>query len=218
VVAIKSLVASALVALVLATAALADDPTLRLNPSDQARAARSLLRLSDFGVGWRGGPIEPMTLSGPSCPGFDPKVSDLVITGHANASFRNTRAGVQISLDAQVLESADAVREDFSRTMKPGLAACLEHQFKQGPASFADVTVERLDFPSVGTVSAAYRATILVRRGGKTAKVLSDFVFFGSGRMEYSLNVVAPIRYKPQLVPFEADIARILVKRSARPE
>jgi hypothetical protein len=36
--------------------------------------------------------------------------------------------------------------------------------------------------------------------------------------MEYSLNVVAPIRYKPQLVPFEADIARILVKRSARPE
>jgi hypothetical protein len=218
VVAIKSLVASALVALSLAATALADDPTVRLNSSDQARAERSLLRLSDFGIGWRGGQTDPIKLRGPSCPGFDPKVSDLVITGHANASFRNVRAGVQISLDTQVLESAEAVKEDFARTIKPALVECLEYQFKQGPTTFASVTVEPLDFPSVGSVSAAYRATITVRRGSGTAKVLSDFIFFGHGRMEYSLNVVAPFRYRPQLVPFEADIARILIKRSSRPE
>ena len=30
--------------------------------------------------------------------------------------------------------------------------------------------------------------------------MISDFVFFGDGRLEYSLNVVAPARYRPQLV------------------
>ena len=45
--------------------------------------------------------------------------------------------------------------------------------------------------------------------------MISDFVFFGNGRLEYSLNVQAPARYRPQLVPFEADMARMLVKRGA---
>ena len=35
-------------------------------------------------------------LNGTGCPDFDPKVSDLVVTGHANASFANQRAGVQV--------------------------------------------------------------------------------------------------------------------------
>jgi hypothetical protein len=125
---------------------------------------------------------------------------------------------VQISLDTQVLESAEAVRTDFARTVQPPLADCLEYQFKQGPSNFASVTVDPLDFPRIGSATAAYRATILVRTDGRTARVLSDFVFFGHGRMEYSLNVVAPARYRSQLVPFEADMARILVKRGARPE
>ena len=70
----------------------------------------------------------------------------------------------------------------------------------------------------MGSISAHYRATIVVRAHGRTAKVISDFLFFGHGRLEYSLNVVAPARYIPQLVPFELDMARILVKRAARPE
>ncbi len=191
---------------------------MRIDEADQALAARSLLRSSDFGVGWGGGPTTPTKLHGPSCPGFDPKVSDLVITGHANASFKNSRAGVQVSLDTQVLESPEAVRTDFARTIQPQLADCLEHQFKQGPSNFASVSVEPLDFPRVGTSTAAYRATIVVRNAGRSAKVLSDFVFVGNGRMEYSINVVAPAGYRAQLVPFEADMARILVKRGARPE
>jgi hypothetical protein len=204
--------------LAVATPVLADDPTVRIDDADQAWAARALLRSSDFGHGWRGGMTTPTKLEGPSCPGFDPKLSDLVITGHANASFKNPRAGVQVSLDTQVLESPEAVRADFERTIRPPLAECLEHQFRQGPSNFVSVEVEPLDFPRVGSSTAAYRATIVVRTGGRTAKVLSDFVFIGHGRIEYSLNVVAPARYRPQLVPFEADMARILVKRGARPE
>jgi len=218
VVAAKPLVASACLALLFASAALADDPTVRIRPADQDWAARSLLKMLDFGVGWRGGRTPSRKVTSPSCPGFHPKVSDLVVTGHANASFTNPRAGVQVSLDVQVMRSVDDVRTDFGRTIRPGLADCLEYQFKQGTRNLIGVTVKRLDVPAVGGVTAAYRATLLVRTNGRTATVLSDFLFFGHSRLEYSLNVVASARYRQQLVPFESDMARILVKRASRPE
>jgi hypothetical protein len=173
------------------------------------------LRPKDFPLGWRGGETKPVKLNGTGCPNFDPKVSDLVVTGHANASFANARAGVQVSLDSQVLESAADVRTDFNRTMQPALVDCLAWQLRKGP-NITGVKVVRLDFPRLGAVSAAYRGIITVKtRGGTTAKVVSDFIFIGDGRLEYSLNVFAPARYLPQLVLFEADMVRIIVKRGA---
>lgn len=218
-VAIKPLVASALLALLFAAlvfeaTALADNPTIRINSGDQAWASASLLRPKDFPLGWRGGETKPVKLNGTGCPNFDPKASDLVITGHANASFANARLGAQVSLDSQVLRSAADVRTDFSRTMQPGLADCLAWQLKKGP-NITGVKVERLDFPKVGALVAAYRGIITVKSRGSTAKVVSDFIFIGNGRLEYSLNVFAPARYLPQLVLFEADMARLIVKRGA---
>lgn len=215
-VAIKSLVASALLALLFSAAALADNPTLRIDADDQAWATKSLLRTGDLGLGWRGGVTKSMKPVGPACPGFDPKESDLVVTGHANASFEYRDAGVQLALDSQVLETAAAVRTDFARTIQPPLAECLAYQLRQGPGITA-VKVEQIQFPKVGAISAAYRATITVRTKGRMAKVISDFVFFAKGRMEYSLNLVAPAQFVGELVLLEADIAGILVKRSARP-
>jgi hypothetical protein len=223
VVAIKPLVASTLLALLLASAAVAsstaraDNPTLKINADDQAWATQSLLRPGDFGIGWKGGQIPSVKPVGPSCPGFDPKASDLVVTGHANANFEYPRAGVQVSLDSQVLDSVAAVQKDFARTIQPPLAECLAYQLRRGP-NITAVTVTTLEFPRIGSNSAAYRALITVKSKGRTAKVISDFVFFSNGRLEYSLNVVAPVGYRRQLVPFEADMARMLVKRGARPE
>jgi hypothetical protein len=214
VVAIKPLVASALLALLFAAAALADNPTIRIDADDQAWASGSLLRAGDFPPGWHGGETKPVKLNGTGCPNFDPKVSDLVITGHANASFANRRAGVQVSLDSQVLQSAADVRTDFTRTMQPALADCLAWQLKKGP-NITSVKVERIDFPKLGTVSAAYRGVITVKTRTGTAKVISDFIFIGDGRLEYSLNVFAPAGLLPQLLFFEADMARIIVKRGA---
>ncbi len=206
-----------LLALLLVPAAMADSPTLRIDAGDQTWAMQTLLKSGDFGLGWRGGMTRSTKPAGPSCPGFDPKASDLVVTGHANARFQNPRAGVQVSLETQVLESVDAVRTDFARTIQPALPGCLAYQLERDP-SITAVTVEPLDFPKLGSVTAAYRATITVRVKGRTAKVLSDFVFFGNGRLEYSLRVDASARYSPQLVPFEADMVRMLLRRGARPE
>jgi hypothetical protein len=213
----KSLVAVALLALLLATVALADEPIVRISSADQAKARAALLRRTDFPMGWKGGPTPPAKLRGPSCPGFDPKESDLVVTGHASAVFDYTRAGVRVSLETQVLETASDVRTDFARTIRPPLAACLEQQLLKD-ATVVSAKVEELDFPTIGTVTAAYRATLVMRVGGKTAKFVGDLVFVGHGRMEYSLQVLAPARFTPQLVPFEADMARIVAKRGNRTE
>jgi hypothetical protein len=213
----KSLVAVALLALLLATAALADEPTVRISAAGQAKARAALLRRTDFPMGWKGGPTRPQKLRGPSCPGFDPKESDLVVTGHASAVFDNQRAPVQVSLDTQVLETVADVRTDFARTIQPPLVACLEHQLRKDP-SVISAKVEKLEFPTIGTVTAAYRATLVVRVEGKPAKFVSDVIFVGHGRMEYSLQVIAPARFEPQLVPFEADMARIVAKRGSRTE
>jgi hypothetical protein len=216
VVAAKALLAGTVLALACAASALADNPTVRISKADQAKAEQALLRLADFGVGWSGGAKKPSKLTAPNCPGFNPKESDLTVTGHAEARFTYARGGVIFDQDTQVLESAQAVTTDFARTMRPKLTDCLAHQLKaSGNGEVVKVEVQKLDFPRVGNVSAAYRATITLHAHGHDAKVVSDFVFFGQGRFEFSLNVVAPAFEAAQLVPFEQAMVQKLVSRSA---
>jgi hypothetical protein len=53
---------------------------------------------------------------------------------------------------------------------------------------------------------------MVVRAGGRKVTFISDFVFIGQGRLEYSLNVVAPAVLGGELVSFERSIAQKLVK------
>jgi hypothetical protein len=224
VVASKSLVAAALLALVLAASAAADDHaarddyTVRIDPGDQAWVTRTLLKASDFGIGWRGGLTRPSPPKSPDCPGFAPNVSDLVVTGHAGANFYNPRAKVRVEIDAQVLASGDDVRKDFARTIRAELPHCLEYEWRHSPAKVVSVAVERLEIPRIGTLSAAYRATVVVRTPGGTDTLVSDYLFIGTGRLEHSLNIIGSARYRPQLLPFEIDMAKLLVRRGARSE
>lgn len=212
----KSLLASVVVVLAAASAALADEPTVRISHADQMRAEAALLRQRDFGVGWTGGPRTPSKLTAPDCPGFDPKESDLVVTGHAEARFTYARGLFTLAQDTQVLASRRAVAADFARTIGPKLAGCLAHQLKaSGKGKVVSALVRRLPFPRVGDVSAAYRAVLVVRSHAGLIRIVSDHVFFGQGRIEHSLNVVAPAVEGNQLVTFEAAIAQILVKRGA---
>jgi len=204
-----------LLALACTGAALADNPTVKINAADQAKADASLVTLKDFGVGWTGGPKTPSKLAAPSCPGFNPKESDLVVTGHAEARFTYSRGGVIFDQDSQVLVTPAAVKTDFSRTIQPKLADCLAYQLKSSSrGSVLSVSVHKLALPAVGAISAAYRATLMIKTAtAGTAKIVSDFVFFGQGRYEFSINVVAPASEGGQLVPFETAMAKILVKR-----
>jgi hypothetical protein len=201
---------------VLASPALADKPTVRLTKADQARAVSALLSLKDFTTGWRGGRTKTHPLTAPSCPGFDPKESDLVVSGHADAAFTYAPGEVTFNQDVQVLHSAAAVRTDFSRTIRPPLAGCLKYQLQKSK-NVVQVKVARVDFPAIGSVSAAFRALLTLEEGKRKVKIYDDFVFFGVGRMEYALNVLAPVQLASQLAPFEFSMAQLLAKRSAKP-
>jgi len=175
-------------------------------------AVSALLRQNDFGAGWRGGQSKPDPLGSPDCPGFNPKESDLTVTGHADAKFVFQQGAVELDQDVQVLETAKAVRTDFARTVSPQLGQCLGWQLKKG-GNVANVEVEKLPFPPTGVVSAAFRAVIAVQTPHGPGRVISDFVFFATGRLEFSINVTAPYGAGDQLPRFESALAQLLLKR-----
>jgi hypothetical protein len=212
----KSLLAGVVLALAFAAAAAADDPTVRITRADQLKAEAALLKLKDFGVGWAGGKRTPSKLTAPKCPGFDPKESDLTVTGHAEARFTYARGSVVFDQDNQVLESEKAVRTDFARVIQPKLKDCLAYELKQsGKGQIISVVVRELPFPQLGTESAAYRGTMVLRAGGgRKVTFVSDFIFIGQGRFEYSLNVVAPAVLGGELASFEQSIAQKLVRKA----
>jgi len=217
VVAAKPLLAAALTGLVWTSAALAalvDAPTVKLTSADQSKARAALLRPTDFGAGWLGGPIKTSPLSPPNCPGFDPKESDLVVTGHADAryTFKGVVA-VELDQDVQVLRSEQDVHSDFARTISPKLAKCLSYQLG-GLKNVVGVKVTRVPFPPTGAVSAVYRAEIHVHTPKGIATFLSDYVFFGAGRLEYEFTVIAPMEFRDQLAQFEVGLAQIVLRRS----
>jgi len=215
VVAAKSLVAATLFALVFPVSALADSPTVRIKKADQATAVAALLHQSDFGAGWRGGPTTPSKLTAPSCPGFNPKESDLVVNGHAEAKFALQQSGVEFDQDVQVLVNAAAVQKDFARAIRPQLAACIAYTIKKAK-NVIDAQVVKFPFPPAGTVRAAYRAKIVIRGSNGQGRFLKeiDFVFFGEGRLEFEFTVSAPVGASDQLVRFESGMAEILLKRT----
>ena len=211
----KSLLAGVVLALAFAAAAAADDPTVRIVRADQLKAEAALLKLKDFGVGWAGGRRTPSKLTAPKCPGFDPKESDLTVTGHAEARFTYARGSVVFDQDNQVLESEKAVSTDFARVIQPKLKDCLAYELKQsGKGQIVSVVVRELPFPRLGTHSAAYRGTMVLHAGTRKVTFVSDFIFIGQGRYEYSLNVVAPAVLGGELASFEQSIAQKLVKKA----
>jgi hypothetical protein len=211
----KSLLAGVVLALAFAAAAAADDPTVRITKADQEKAEAALLKLKDFGVGWTGGPRTPSKLTAPKCPGFNPKESDLTVTGHAEARFTYARGSVVFDQDTQVLESAKAVSTDFARVIQPKLKDCLAYELKKsGKGQIVSVVVRELPFPRLGTETAAYRGTMVIRAGTRKVTFVSDFIFIGQGRLEYSLNVVAPAVLGNELASFEQSIAQKLIKKA----
>jgi hypothetical protein len=193
--------------------ALGDAPTVRFTNADQAKASAALLKSVDLGAGWAGGPVQASPLTPPDCPGFSPKESDLVVTGHADARYTFKEAGVELDEDVEVMSSDGSVMKDFARTISPQLGKCIGFQLEK-TANVTSVSVARVPFPKTGAVSAAYRATLGVRTAHGQGKLLSDYVFFGAGRVEYEFTVIAPVGAGNQLERFEAGLARILLRRA----
>lgn len=187
-----SILLGAGLALALATAAQANKT--KLNAADQAAAKSSLLKLSELPAPftWKGGITSSSGSSGSSfsCKGFNPKTSDLVTTGKADATF--TAQGVQLQDHAEVLQSAQMVSNDFRRTFVPALLPCLSTTFARTITGLVVLKAGRVTFPQVAKYAAAYRIIFKITPKGKAAEEgIVDFVALGAGRKELSLLFTA---------------------------
>ena len=151
------LVVSFTAALVVAAAAWAsgtDKEPRHYTAADQAIARSIVLTQSDVGSAWKGGAKKVDTSAPPTCPNFDPKQSDLLVTGDAESMFSDDAAGVQYDSEAQVLQTAQMVQLDWQRSIpQPGLLPCLRTILaKSLPANERIVSVTRVEDPEAGDV------------------------------------------------------------------
>ena len=111
------------------------------------------------------------------------------------------------------------VRTDFARTMQPPLTGCLAYQSEEGPehrgGRRSSRSTSRRSAPSAPPTA---RTITVQDRARARRRCVSDFVFFGNGRLEYSLTSSHPPAIARSSSSFEADMARMLVKRGARTE
>jgi hypothetical protein len=208
------------VALALATASVAlagngNREQIRFNAADQAAARAAILRRSDLasGGGWKGGARKPDLSPADSCPNYNPKQSDLVLTGAAATRFS---AGTLVfDSEAQVLQSARMVRLDWQRSvLAPGLLPCLRSMAaKSSPVNATVVSIEKLAFPHVATYTAAFRLVTDVRSSNGKLRIIVDIALVGRGHTEIMLTTSAPYDARVPVKASEIRLARILVGR-----
>jgi hypothetical protein len=209
----------AAVALALATAAavLAGDgkEQIKFNSADQAAARAVVIRRADLGSsGWTGGRTKPELSSGPTCPNYHPKVSDLVLTGAARTTFQ--RSGFEFDSQSGVLKTRRMVALDWRRSvLAPGTASCLRRTIGKGLGSTAKVvSFKKLPFPQMAPYAALFRGVIAVSAQGRTVRVLTDLVVVGRSRTELTLTIVGPASAKSAVSAAERRLARALIARA----
>jgi hypothetical protein len=201
-----------------ALAATADKEQHHFTAADQALAKRALVVKKDLGTsGWTGGYFRP-TLTPFGCSLYDPKQSDLVVTGIAGSRW--THAGVQLQSEAQVLQDAQMVRLDWQRTVLdrhvvPCLAQSLRKELSKQPGTTL-LSVRRTSFPHVGDRSSAFLANVTVKANGQTVPVVVEIATIGVGRVELTLSSTTAKVAQPTVGPADVRLAKTLAARAKR--
>jgi hypothetical protein len=167
-----------------------DKQQIRFNAADQAAARAATMRSSDLDAGWTGGTRKPDLSPGPSCANFNPKRSDLVLTGAAATDYSAPSDIRSVSTEVQVLKTARMVALDWRRTvLAPGLLSCLRSFITKGmPPGTTVVSVAKLSFPHVAQYSAAFRVVLDVTASGQTVRIVIDEILIGARRTEITLS------------------------------
>lgn len=188
---------------------------VRLNSADQAAARASVIRKADLGSSaWAGGAVKPNLAATPACPGYNPKQSDLVLTGAASSQF--SRSGVNLRSDAQVLRTRSMVAADWRRTVvSKGTVACLRRMLAAGlPPDESLVSFGQTSFAPLARYSTRFRGILAVYAQGRRALALMDIVLIGRSRTELTLTVIGPAAAKQSLSAAEVRLARVLLVRA----
>jgi hypothetical protein len=203
-------------ALALASAAGADDPTIRLTTAGNAAARAAVVQEADLGSvsGWTGGAKTPELSGGPPCPGFQPKQSDLVVVGAAETDWK--RPGLEFDSEAEVMQTPAMVRLDWQRVvLSPKLLPCMRKTVAENVGSRATVvSVRELPVPRLAPYTKAIELLMDVKGAGRTVRVMSDMLFIGRGRTEITLTTTSLFAARSVVQPAELRLARLLVARA----
>ena len=210
-----SLLVAVVVALAFGHSAAADRLPVRFNGGDQAAARAAVLKRSDFGgvAGWKGGGTKPDFAPTP-CGGYEPKSSDLLVTGAAASKWEHM-SGLVFMSETWVLKTAAMVKLDWQRSVeRRGFLECLiERQFAPaGEVRF--VSFGQMPFPKLTPLSRRYRLLADYSGGDQTVRIMFDLIMIAKGRTEISMAAVAPYAARRGVEAAELRLARTLVGRA----
>lgn len=197
-----------------------DKEPRRYTVADQALARSIILRQGDLGASgiWHGGAKKPDTSPSPTCPDFNPRQSDLLITGDAESEFSYAAAGVDYDSEAQILQTAHMVQLDWQRSVLPSAALPCLRSILAGviPAGEKIVSVGRVAVPKLATYTAEFRVVLDVHSSttSKSIRELIDELIVGRNRTEISLTTEAPYAARGPVEQSEIRIAKLLIARA----
>jgi hypothetical protein len=182
-------------------AAASGDPERRdIRPADQAWAARATLSARDIPSGFTANRVSSAKNDGSlTCPGFQPDLSDLTITGEAVSPLFQSQAGTTIFAAAEVYRSTHDEREAWRRTARREALRCVARMLETLSASGLRVTVTRRlvrAAPSVGERAISFRITAAVKTQGISIPVWIDLLGVARGRADATL-MISTVRSAP---------------------
>jgi hypothetical protein len=201
-------------------AAAAGDPERRdIRPADQAWAKRATLRPADLPTSFTAIRVGTKPKGGPlRCPGFQPDLSDLTITGEAvSPVFQNQATGMTIYAGSEVYRSVHDEREAWRRTARREALRCVAGELQQSSLSGVRIKVSRRFMrvaPRVGERAISGRIVASVSAQGLTIPVWIDLLGVARGRADATL-IVSAVRAAPSAA-LEGKLLAALDRRLKR--
>ncbi|HEY8103569.1 MAG TPA: hypothetical protein VIE18_03575 [Gaiellaceae bacterium] len=177
----------------------AGEPKKRIAPADQKKAAAIVLKRADLAANWK----RIHTSDGGDdlrCPGFAPDESDLTLTGESETEFEYTGGMPYLGSFSNVYVSTKDALASWTRSVKPAVAGCVAHFFRQGVAAEGGkVTIlkqGKIAFPLVAPRTAAFHvlARVTLTNAGKSVTIpfAIHLIALGRGRADVGLIAMGP--------------------------
>jgi len=178
-------------------------------------AKNGLLRLSDFGKGWKAKDAKPAKTTTPDlCRDTRPNLSDLVEAGYAQSPDFNLGQLQAVSQWVRVFASQPQADKAWSRSVTIGLVSCLAKQLQAASNSKSKITIVgeyRLPVPRVGKNAAGFRVVSHAKTPDDSFNVYADIVVVQQGR---AISVATMTGFlEPLATASEARLVRTIASR-----
>src|SRR5215216_133054 len=151
------------------------DPQERLTAADNATARAIVVHKSDLVGKWKLEKPDPR--DDKPCKTFDPDLSDLTVTGHAESPDFSRADGVILSSEAEVYETDAQLRASFDRFYKPQkIIRCTQAAFREGAqgATVKALVARTAPMPRYGDRRARFQFVLTITENGDTVKAFAD--------------------------------------------